>query len=126
MTNDEAQTLIADSAAELEAQAEAWANETKADPELGGDKLATTQVLTKAGIDALYPAGDPHRDGFMAFLNRGGHGNNIHVVRTLARIGKMRAEDSSVGGSSGAGAGAAEDERSKKPLANRVYPDAPA
>lgn len=124
-TNDEAQAYVAEKAAEIEAQAQAWAAETTADPELGGDKLAATQVLTKAGIDALFPEGDPHRDSFIAFMGRGGAGNNINVVRALARIGKMRAEDGAVGGNSGGGA-EAEAERLKKPLAQRVYPNAPA
>jgi hypothetical protein len=121
LTQEEAAAYLADVDARVKATSDKWAAETKADPDLGGDKLAATQVLTKAAIDKLFPVGDPHRDGFIAFLGRGGAGNNINVVRALARIGQWGAEDKPVGGNSGGGG----EKREDVPLANRMYPNAP-
>lgn len=103
LTNDEAQAWLAEQHGALEAQSQAWAAETKADKELGGDKLAETQKLGRQAIDRLFPEGDAHREGFLKFIKRGGAGNNIHVVRAFARIGKLMAEDTVVGGNGGGG-----------------------
>lgn len=102
-SNEDAQAAVDEHDASLRAQSERWTAETKADKDLGGDKLEATQQLTKAGIDFLFPAGDPHRDAFIEFLNRGGAGNNINVVRALARIGKQQREDGNISGSGGGG-----------------------
>lgn len=110
-TNEEAQAAINEHNEQLEAQSARWATETKADKDLGGDKLEQTQLHTKAGIDFLFPKGDPHREGFINFLNRGGAGNNINVVRALARIGKQQVEDGNVSGS-GSGAGGSGQQKS--------------
>lgn len=106
MSNEDAQAWINENDSNIAKQSARWATETKADKELGGDKLAETQQLAKAGIDRIFPKGDPHRDGFLKFLNRGGAGNNIHVVRAFARIGKLTAEDSVTGGKGGGGSDA--------------------
>lgn len=105
-TNDEAQAALEEHNAQLAAQSEKWMAETKVDKDLGGAKLEQTQLQTKAAIDFLFPKGDPYREGFINFLNRGGAGNNINVVRALVRIGKHQAEDGNVSGSgSGSGGG---------------------
>lgn len=103
MTNEEAQAWIVEQDNAVAEQAARFLAETKADKEIGGDKLEATTQLARAGIDRLFPKGDAHRDGFMKFLNRGGAGNNIHVVRALARIGKLTAEDTATGGRGGGG-----------------------
>jgi hypothetical protein len=100
-SNEDAQAAVEEHDAALRAQSDRWSAETKADKDLGGDKLEATQQLTKAGIDFLFPAGDPHRAAFIEFLNRGGAGNNINVVRALARIGKQQREDGNISGSGG-------------------------
>lgn len=104
-TNDEAQAYLGNVDSELQEQSDRWAEETRADKDLGGEKLEATQQLTQKGIDFLFPKGDAHREGFLEFLNRGGAGNNIHVVRALARIGKQQREDGSIGGAGGGGQG---------------------
>lgn len=104
-TNEEAQAALEQHNAQLEAQSARWSAETKADKDLGGAKLEQTQLHTKAGIDFLFPKGDPYREGFINFLNRGGAGNNINVVRALARIGKQQVEDGNVSGSGAGGGG---------------------
>jgi hypothetical protein len=105
LTNEEAQAWIDEQDTALAAQSERFRAETKADKELGGDKLEQTTLLARAGIDKLFPKGDVHREGFLKFLNRGGAGNNIHVVRALARLGKLIAEDTAAGGNSGGDGG---------------------
>lgn len=103
LTNEEAQAWIIEQDNAVAEQAARFLSETKADKELGGDKLEATTKLARAGIDRLFPKGDVHRDGFLKLLNRGGMGNNIHVVRALARIGKLTAEDEATGGKGGGG-----------------------
>lgn len=104
-TNEDAQAAIEEHNSALVAQNERWIAEVKADKDLGGDKLEATQQLTKAGIDFLFPKGDAHREEFLDFLNRGGAGNNINVVRALARIGKQQREDGNISGAGGTGDG---------------------
>lgn len=117
-TNDEAQAYVAQVDNDLRTQSDEWAAQTKADKDLGGDKLAETQRLTQLAINKVFPENDPHRAEFVAFLNRGGAGNNINVVRFLARIGKMASEDGGVSGNSGG-------KEPDKPLAERMYPNQP-
>ena len=102
-TNEEAQQALSEHAANIEAQAQRFLAETKADPQLGGVNLAMTQVKAKAVIDRLFPEGDPARPEFLAFLNRGGAGNNKQVLRAFLRIHQMMAEDRPPGGTGGAG-----------------------
>lgn len=104
-SNDDAQAAVAEHDALIKAQSERFLVETTADPEVGGDKLAESQRLATAVIDRIFPKGDTARDPFLAFLNRAGANQNVHVVRAFARIGKLMAEDSVVGGKSSSGAG---------------------
>jgi hypothetical protein len=96
-TNEEAQAeldaYIARTEQKLAKQADAWANETKADPVYGGEHLKVTQTMVRKAIDAVRPEGHPRRDSFMRFLNRGGAGNHIEVVSVLADLGKLFSED---------------------------------
>jgi hypothetical protein len=96
-TNEEAQAEldahIARTEQKLAKQADAWANDTKADPVYGGEQLKVTQALARKAIDTLRPEGHPRRDSFMRFLNRGGAGNHIEVVSVLADLGKLFSED---------------------------------
>lgn len=57
-----------------------WANEVKADPELGGDKLGPKLAGVTKLIDAY--GSNELRD----VLDLTGAGNNIHVVRFLSKI----------------------------------------
>lgn len=116
MSNEDAQAWVNEQHNAIEAQSARFLAETKADKELGGAKLPETQQLAKAAIDRIFPEGDPHRDGFLNFLRRGGGDNNINAVRALVRIGKLMAEDSVVGGTGGGG------KKDDTPLADRMYP----
>ncbi len=108
LNNEQAQKLVSmqDSfVAGLQAQAteqwgkqvEAWANEVKADPELGGDNWATTDQHLKAALDAF------GSDALKEALNSTGYGNHPDLVRFVAAVGKSLAEDKQVGGNDNAG-----------------------
>ena len=104
-TNEEAQAAVNEHIGVLQAQSDRWLAEVSADKDLGGDNLKETQKLARSVVNRIFPDGDPHREGFLAFQNRGGAGNNINVVRAFARLGKMMAEDGATGGH-GLGSGA--------------------
>jgi len=116
-TNDEAQAELASEAtrlgARVAAQSAKWAATTKADAEYGGDHLASTQTLAKAAIARVRPEGHPRRDGFLAFMNRGGAGNHIEVVSFLADLGKLMGEDAPGRTGSSASASGGTDTASK-------------
>lgn len=82
-----------------------WENDTKADPDYGGDKLAETTQFARKAVAALRPEGHPRREAFLRFLNRGGAGNHIEVVSFLSDLGKLMGEDSSHLGTADAGKG---------------------
>jgi hypothetical protein len=105
LSNEDAQTYLDDVATSLKAQSEAFFEETSKDPTYGGDNLAETQRLARAGINAIFPKGDPLRDRFLGVVNRGGIFNELSVVAALARVGRMNAEDSPAGGKAPAGGG---------------------
>lgn len=93
LSNEDAQAILNEHAATVEAQASAWRAVTEADTDYGGTKLAETQKQARAAIDLIRPAGHPRRNAFLAFMNRGGAGNHIEVVSFLADLGKRGAED---------------------------------
>lgn len=64
-----------------------WAEEVKADPELGGDKFEETAEVAKRVIDRF---GD---DNLKEILNATGFGNHPTVVRFFSKMGKAMADD---------------------------------
>lgn len=92
-----------------QSQVNTWAEETRADQEVGGDHYeAATQtanrVLSTYGTDELKEV-----------LNSTGLGNHPELVRVFARIGKVLSEDQLVtGGAEGVPSGS---------LAERLYPN---
>lgn len=103
-SNDDAQAAIAEQDAAIKAQSDRFLTELKADTEYGGDKLAESQKAVRAVIDRIRPDGHPRREAFVKFLNRGGAGNHREVVAFFNDVHKLMAEDTSVGGGSGASA----------------------
>jgi hypothetical protein len=75
---------------------QSWIDETKADKEIGGDKLEATLSVAKRALDAH---GSPQ---FIELLNQSGLGNHPEVVRFMAKVGRTVAEDKVVGGGNGA------------------------
>lgn len=84
---------------QIEAVQAQWAEETKADKELGGDKLDENIAIAKGALDKF---GSP---GLKTLLNDTGAGNNPEIIRLLYRVGLATREDTVVPGSTGAPAG---------------------
>ncbi len=87
--------LIAAQAEAQRAQAEAWAEQVKADKELGGDKLEAN-LATAAKVYSLLPANEA--EAFKGYLNQTGLGNHPSMVRLLVAVGKSLSEDKFVPG----------------------------
>jgi hypothetical protein len=96
-------------AEQVQAQSEAWVEQTKADPDIGGGKLAEAlkfAALTRSKF------GTPELD---AVLDSTGLGNHPAVVKFFVAIGKQLSEDTLVqGGPKGDG---------PRTLAQILYPD---
>jgi hypothetical protein len=109
--NETAQGWVNAQAAGAAAQSQAFQDQTKADPDYGGDRLAETQQLANAIIDRVRPAGHPRAESFRTLLRRTGYGNNIEVISFLADLGKLTKEDAPGGRTAipGEGAKAPED-----------------
>lgn len=89
-----------------------WANATKADKEIGGDKLDENLGVAKKALDT-YATPELKK-----LLNDSGLGNHPEVIRTFFKVGKAISEDGKiVTGSAG------EKSRDATPIANRLYPN---
>lgn len=72
-----------------------WADDAKADKEIGGDKWAGTVSDAQRAINKL---GTP---ALKDYLNASGGGNHPELIRILAKAGAMIKEDSPAGGGAG-------------------------
>jgi hypothetical protein len=72
-----------------------WGEQSKADPEIGGEKFT---VNSQAAVKALDKFGTP---ALRKMLNDTGAGNHPELVRVFARIGQAMADDKIVTGSNG-------------------------
>lgn len=91
--------LLADSQlaaiATYDTQVKAWADQVRADPEIGGAKLDAT---IKTAQKALTKFGSPE---LVQMLNTHGYGNHPEVVKFCLRIGASMSEDSIPAGTPG-------------------------
>lgn len=91
--------LLADSQqaaiATYDTQVKAWADQVRADPEIGGAKLDAT---IKTAQKALAKFGSPE---LVQMLNTHGYGNHPEVVKFCLRIGASMSEDSIPAGTPG-------------------------
>lgn len=92
---------------QIEAIREQWADATRSDKEIGGDKLDTSLATAKKALDAF---GSPE---LKSLLNEAGLGNNPEVIRFMYRAGKAISEDRMVTGQQAPG--------SDKSLADKLY-----
>lgn len=98
--NDAITQYVADEQEDLKGLHKEWAEEVKADPELGGDKFEETAELARRVVERF---GD---DDLKEVLNATGFGNYPAVVRLFAKIGKSMSNDKfEVPGAPGGGAG---------------------
>lgn len=79
-----------------------WADDAKADKEIGGDKWdgtvsAATRAVNKLGTPAL-----------KEYLNASGGGNHPELIRFMAKVGAMIREDNPAKGGSGGSGGPAD------------------
>lgn len=75
----------------------AWADETRADPEIGGAKLDENLGVAKQAMTAFASP------GMRALLHNSGLGNHPEVIRTFFNIGKAIREDGFVQGGGNGG-----------------------
>ena len=66
-----------------EAQVDAWEEEVRNDPQLGGDNLAKNLERGKRAIEAF------GSEAFIEGLKETGYGNHPEVIRTFAKIGEL-------------------------------------
>ncbi len=70
----------------------AWADEAKADPEIGGANWDASIAASARALDRLgAPKGSPFRE----LLNASGLGNHVEMIRMFANVGKAIGEDPS-------------------------------
>lgn len=82
--------IAANQQAEFTATKEAWGNQSKADKEFGGEKLA--ENLAVAG-KAMEKFATPE---FRTFLKESGLGDHPEMIRAFYRAGKLLSEDNRV------------------------------
>lgn len=107
-TNEQAQASLDEYADGLAKQSAGFRAETEKDPTYGGDNLAETQRLARLALDKVRPANTEEGKGLRRLLAKSGYGNNLRIVSFLADLGKLMAEDSP-GGSSSGGKGGSKD-----------------
>lgn len=106
LTTAQAQKLadkfIASQQAKAEKQGETWAgtiskwaDDAKADKDIGGDKWDGTVSASRRAVDKL---GTPE---LREYLNASGGGNHPELIRFMAKVGSMLKEDSPAGGGEG-------------------------
>lgn len=93
----------------LDAAVTKWAEDVKADPEIGGDKMVATLKNTKRVMDRFAPEGSQ----FRTLLKESGYGNHPEFVRFVNAIGAAMSEDGDIGNGRG--------NEPEKTLAEKMY-----
>ena len=92
MVNDQAKNLPQMQAQAMEEQKQTWLKELKADKDLGGANWDSTMKDINTAMKAFAT------DELRQWLDSSGAGNNPHLVKFIARMGKEMAEPSFVRG----------------------------
>jgi len=95
-------------AAIVEEQKTKWAEQTRADKEVGGQNLDSALGNARSVLDRF---GTPE---FKKEISESGYGNNVELIRLLSRIGKAMKEDGFVQ--------AQAEPRSSRKIADLMYP----
>jgi hypothetical protein len=86
-----AERMQSEQATQITAQRKAWADEAKADPEIGGANWKASITASAKALDRLgAPAGSPFRE----LLNVTGLGNHPEMIRMFSKVGAAIGEDS--------------------------------
>lgn len=104
-----APALAARQAEAVEAIRTQWADDAKADKEIGGDKLDENLATAKKAIDQF---GTPE---LRTLLDQSGLGNHPEVIRAFYRAGKAISEDRFVSGQG--------SQTGQQSMAQRMYPN---
>jgi hypothetical protein len=72
-----------------------WKSQSKADPEIGGEKLAPALAVTKSVLDRFATP------GLISLLEESGLGNHPEVIRMFTKFGSAISEDKVVSSGSG-------------------------
>jgi len=108
MLDTMASSMAERQAEQIAAVHESWANDTKSDKELGGEKLNENLAVAKKAMDAF---GTPE---LTTLLNETGIGNHPEIIRAFYRAGLKISEDTFVNGDA--------NPQGDKPMAERMYP----
>lgn len=92
-TQQEAEAFLAEQVALRQQTAARLLAQLQAHPEVGGSRLAATQVAVQRVLDRFLPASSPEGAALRRNLNKTGLGNYPPLVVLLARIGQAMAED---------------------------------
>lgn len=85
-----AERMQSEQTAQITAQRKEWADEAKADPEIGGANWNASITASAKALDRLgAPAGSPFRE----LLNVTGLGNHPEMIRIFAKMGNAIGED---------------------------------
>lgn len=101
--------VVSRQASASEAQKTKWAEDAKADKELGGDKLQETLKVCKRAMDKFAPKDSP----LAKFFDESGYGNHPEVIRLFFKLGQTMKEDRPNHGSDGGS--------EKKPWGSRLF-----
>lgn len=125
LTQDQAQKLVdrelkvrgdvsAAAQTEFKATVASWADQARADKEIGGDRLSAVLASAKRGVDTM----DAQVPGLKQILDATGFGNHPVAIKLFQKIGAMTADD---GKFLAAGTKPA-DKNSEAAVAQRMYP----
>lgn len=120
LPQDQAQALIdlgakqyveqsAANEARVDAVRQSWISEAQADPEFGGDKLATSLPIAQKALTTF------GSEKLTELLRGTGLGNHPEVIRFMLKVGQAIGEDGVVTGAGGSGTG-------PKDTAKKLYP----
>jgi hypothetical protein len=101
LSNEDAQKVLAYMGEQNGALSAEYLAATKADKDVGGDKLEASQTVARQAIARVRPDGHPRREAFIKMLNETSLGNQVEFVAFCADLGKLMAEDSPARGNGG-------------------------
>jgi hypothetical protein len=125
LTQDQAQKLVdrelkvradvgAAAQTEFKSTVSGWADQARADKDIGGDKLPAVLASAKRGVDTM----EAQVPGLKLILDTTGFGNHPVAIKVFQKIGAMTGEDGKFlqGGAKPA------DKNSEAAVAQRMYP----
>jgi len=94
LSTKQAAAMVSQQEAQWQSTVDGWANDARADPEIGGADMQERLGVSKKALDQF---GTP---ALIEALNTSGMGNHPELIRFMMRVGKSLSEDAFVGGDS--------------------------